>query len=105
MNLKNNDQKLLDVWSGHIPEDTACALYQDLADHKGLWFDMAYEKWSTYGWIINVDESSIEAVKNSGHLELAQLLILAYQEDYQYLKLDCDAQVLPADSGFAIFNW
>ena len=103
MELKDYALKMLDISTRHIPKFTAEALEYGAKHRNGLWFDIAYEPWGHYGWILLATEYQAEDALAAGHIELSNLLAFATQNDYGFLKLDCDALQLPEKAGFALY--
>jgi len=106
MNLDNYTFRTLVVSTGHIPKHTAEALDGDLNDGEGPLFTvLSYTRWHDYGWIIYCGETAREETAGAGHKELADLIAFAMDNGFVYLQLDCDADLLPKETGLPEFEW
>lgn len=101
IDLSGHTIKTLGCSTAMIPEHTANALGSNTeAMHRAL----PYEAWGSFGWVIAVgNEDTCPMVE--GHEELRALLRFAHDRGFEFLHLDCDDEVLPANCGLPTFNW
>lgn len=87
-----NIQNIIDISTAHIPEHTAKALAE-----KSI-TELVYEPWDEYGWVIWVGADYAD----EEHKELNDILEYCQRHGIDYLKLDCDADVVEE---FPTFEW
>ena len=87
-----NIQNIIDISTAHIPEHTAKAL-----EGKSI-TELAYEPWSDYGWVIWIGADYAD----EEHKELNDIIKYCQEHGIDYLKLDCDADVVEE---FPTFEW
>lgn len=87
--------RMLVMSTGHITLETSLAL-----DGVGGHCMPATIPWTSYGWLIWVDEAWIGTTET--HLELATLLKIARASGCKWLRLDCDG---PEMDGIPTFDW
>lgn len=102
-------RRSLVISTAHVPLATDVALHQDDAEviqlpDEAIGWHLGYYA-EDNGWSIYVSDNQIEVAKQCGHPELAALLALAYQNDFDYLVLSCDAPKLPESFGLPTFDW
>lgn len=87
---------MLNMSTAHIPKLTAIALGEDegKSGKPELWDTLSYVYFHEYGWIVNCSEDAAEAVREH-HPELAALIRRCLDVSAAFLKLDCDADVVP----------
>lgn len=90
--------RCLEASTAHIPRATASEL------EEGRW-EGFYVPWRDCGWIMPVYDTQIEAARFAGHKELAELMQLALEAGFSYLRLDKDALGLPEAFGLPTFDW
>ena len=91
-----NIQYMIDISTAHIPEHTAKALEEKSITE--LVYESWSESWSDYGWIIWVDADYAD----EEHKELNDIIKYCQEHGIDYLKLDCDADVVEE---FPTFEW
>lgn len=101
-------KQILEVGTSQIPKHTAEALGMNpqARESAPLWNVLSYEPWAEFGWILwTTERDPLPEPFTQQHSELAALLKFAAGEGFQYLKLDCDADCLPKELGFPVFEW
>lgn len=87
-----NIQNIIDINTAHIPEHTARALtYKSITK-------LVYEPWGEYGWVIWISADYAD----EEHKELNDIIKYCQEHGIDYLKLDCDADVVEE---FPTFEW
>jgi hypothetical protein len=94
---------MINISTSHIPQGTALALGNDegKSGKPELWDTLSYVYFHEYGWIVCCTSDAVEAVRDS-HAELAALIQHCLDAGADYLKLDCDAGVVPK---LPTFDW
>lgn len=100
-------QKTLVVSTSHYPLTTETALFNEDDD---LYCHISVDA-LMHGWLLYISDDAeyirneVAIVTAAGHPELAKLIELAHTNDFNYLKLDQDGCLLPAELGFETFEW
>jgi hypothetical protein len=86
-------RNMLHISTAHIARETAEAL-GGLKDHtQAPLFDLVtYTPWSDYGWIFYCGD--VEGGFEEEHPDLAEVLAFACERGFDYIKLDCDADII-----------
>lgn len=101
VDLSGHTITVLSCSTAMIPKRTSEALNDEAGE---LHRELVYEPWSSYGWIIAVDDEGIYPAIE-GHDELLALLRFAHDRGFGYLQLDCDEEPLPEACGLPTFSW
>lgn len=97
-------RKALNISTAHIPMHTNAALCDDESDEPdALSASLSYSPVDGC-WFIYISEHHA-TLKHPEHPELEALIELAYHLRYDFLILDCDADRLPAELGYPVFEW
>ena len=86
-------QKILTVSTIHISENTSNLLNIE-SDQNTLGI-CVYKK-AEFGWFIVIDENTVSTAKdNKLPLDLANLILFAYDTSCKWLCIDCDGDEIP----------